>query len=239
VARQTHQLSGQDRLLLSVVEQLSRPLLHMSRMAELATQADAASQQAHWQTVRTLADSSLQLAESYALSLRLDGKLSMLELQPLTVSSLLYDTAHLLEPYAKEYGLAIELDTGPRVAPVLADRQVLQSALLSLGQVFVQGGAESGQQATIRLAAHRGRYGVVAGLYSSVHELGADSLRQARSLYGRAYQPLQRLTAGPAAGVFVADALLGAVASHLHVARYHKLTGLAATLTPSAQLRLV
>jgi hypothetical protein len=50
---------------------------------------------------------------------------------------------------------------------------------------------------------------------------------------------LQRLVSGPAAGVFVADSLLETLSAHLHVARYHNLNGLAATLQPSQQLQLI
>jgi hypothetical protein len=120
---------------------------------------------------------------------------------------------------------------------------VLASVLTSLGQVFIDAGAESetqiGQARTVYLGAHRSRHGVVTGLYSSSQDMSATSLRQARQLQGRARQPLQRLVTGPAAGVFVADSLLESLQSRLHVARYHKLTGLAATLMPSQQLALI
>lgn len=236
--QKTHQLSGQERLLLSVVEQLSRPLLQIERLAEI-TQAAQLGDSGDWRLVQTIAASSLQLAESYSLSLRLQGKLTPLELEPVTVSALLYEAAQALEPYAKQYGVTLELDTGPRLAPIMGDKAVLRSALMSLGQVFVAGSAEQEQTATVRLAAHRSRYGVVTGLYSSMLELGTESLRQARYLHGHARQPLQRLISGPGAGVFVADSLLASLQSRLHVARYHNLTGLATTLAPSQQLQLV
>ena len=123
--------------------------------------------------------------------------------------------------------------------PVMADRTVLQAAMTSLGQVFVLAQSESEEPSVVRLAAHRTRYGVVAGLYAKAPQLGTDSLRRARALQGKARQPLQRLVSGPAAGVFVADSLLHALAARLHVARYRSLNGLATTLTPSQQLQLI
>jgi hypothetical protein len=192
-----------------------------------------------WQEVSILANASTQLAESYALSLRVHGKVTPLELELVTVSSLLYDTATVLEPFAKEYGVELELETGPRAYPVMVDRTVLQSAMTSLGQVFITAQAESDTHSVVRLSAHRSRYGVVAGLYGDMPGLGADSLRKAHALQGKARQPFQRLVSGPAAGVFVADSLLQTLAARLHVARYHNMTGLAATLHPSQQLQLV
>ncbi|HEY4161191.1 MAG TPA: hypothetical protein VGM08_03960, partial [Candidatus Saccharimonadales bacterium] len=103
----------------------------------------------------------------------------------------------------------------------------------------VQSQSEADEPEPVHLSAHRGRYGVVAGLYGQAPGFGADSLHRAQQLVGKARQPLQRLVSGPAAGVFVADSLLQALSTRLHVARYHNLTGLAATLQPSQQLSLI
>lgn len=234
------QLNDQERLFLGLSEQLSRPLLQIARLSELASSGDAAAALNYWQIAGAIAQSSLQLVESYALSMRVQGQVTPLLLEPVTVSSLLYDTAQRLDPLAKQYGVELQLDTGPKLQPILTDRAVLQSAMGSLGQVFIeaQGGSDEAKP-VVRLAAHRSRYGIVSGLYGSSNELGADSLRRAKAMHGKARQPLQRLVSGPAAGVFVADSLLATLAAHLHVARYHNLSGLAATLQPSQQLQLV
>lgn len=233
------QLKDQERLFLSLAEQLSRPFLTVSRLSELAVASDAALALEHWQAVRAIADSSLRLVESYALSLRVQGRITPLQLEPITVSSLLYETVERLAPFARQYGVDMELDTGPRVQPVIADRAVLQSAFESLGQVFVLSQAEAETRTPVYLMAHRSRYGAVAGLYCGSAQLGVDSLRRARATQGLARQPLPQLVDGPAAGVFVADSLLQSLEARLHVARYHKLSGLAATLQPSAQLQLI
>jgi len=232
-------LGEQERLFLCLVEQLARPFLQVARLSELAGTDDPLMAAEHWQLVQAIANSSLQLVESYALSLRLHGSVTALNLEPVTVSSLLYDTAQALQPYARQYAIGLELETGPKMQPVLADRSVLQSALTALGQVFVLSQAETEERVPVRLAAHRSRYGVVAGLYGQAPGLGADSLRRAQQLAGKARQPLQRLVSGPAAGVFVADSLLQTLSAKLHVARYRNLTGLATTLQPSQQLQLI
>jgi hypothetical protein len=236
-------LTDQERLFLGLAEQLARPFLQVARLSELAVSdqadADPAVMIERWQMARAIADASLQLVESYALSLRVQGKITPLRLEQVTVSALLYDTAHGLHAFARQYGVELQLDAGLRMQPVLADRTVLTAALTSLGQVFILAQAEAGASTPVRLSAHRGRYGVVAGLYTDAPQLGAESLRRAHTLQGRARQPLQRLVSGPAAGVFVADSLLRALAARLHVARYRSLNGLATTLQPSQQLQLV
>lgn len=218
------------------MEQVKVPFVQIARAAELAQQGSMPNEM---RTIQATASSALGLIESYALSLRLQGKLIPLELEPITISSLLYDAAHEISSFANQYHVELELDTGPKIGPIIADRAVLHAALTSLGYLFVEATANPDDRAVVKLAAHHGRYGVVAGLYTGVHDFGADSLRRARALQGRARQPLQHLTTSPAAGVFVADALLHTLSTKLHVARYHKLTGLATTLTQSQQMQLV
>jgi len=232
-------LDEQERLLLGVAEQLMQPLVQLKRLSELADGDTPERARERWQVAQVVSEAGLRLAESYALSLRVQGKMTALQIEPVTVSSLLYDTAQDLQDFARQYDVELELDTGPRLQPVLADRSVLQSALTSLGQVFVLAQAETNEDAPVRLSAHKSRYGVVAGLYGGTVGLGAESLRRAHALQGTARQPLRQLVSGPAAGVFVADSLLHTLSARLHVARYHKLAGLAATLTPSHQLQLV
>lgn len=233
------QLSEQEKLFLSLVEQLSRPLTSIVRLSELAPSGGAAeSATDYWQLVQTMAASSLHLTESYSLSLRVHGKVEPLRLEPVAVSSLLYDTAEKLAPLAKQYGVELQLDTGFRLQPVVADRAVLQHAFSSLGQVFVVAQAQAEDSAPVSMLAHRSRYGIVAGMYGQV-AVSADNLRRAHTAQAEAHQPLPRLVGGPAAGVFVADYLLRALETKLHAARYHRMTGLAATLQPSKQLQLI
>jgi hypothetical protein len=233
------ELNGQEQLFLSLAEQMARPFLQMAQLAELGVAGDPVMAAERLRMVQAVADSSLLLVESYALSLRVHGRITPLQLEPVTVSSLLYDTAHDLHSFAKQYGVELELETGPRMQPIMADRSVLQAAMTSLGQVFVLAESEAEEPAVVRLAAHRSRYGVVAGMYGQSPQLGADSLRRAHALRGQARQPMHRLVSGPATGVFVADSLLQTLAARLHVARYRSLSGLAATLKPSQQLQLV
>lgn len=232
-------LGSQEQLFLSLAEQLARPLLQLSHLAELGATDDSKTARMYSSVMQLISQSSLQLVESYALSLRVQGRVIPLALEPITVSSLLYDTAETLQPFARQYGVSLDLDVGPRMQPILADRTVLRAAMASLGQAFVLGQAEDDDPGVLRLSAHRSRYGIVAGLYGSALQLGREDLRRARWAKGRIYEPFQRLASGPAAGVFIADSLLGTLATRLHVARYRSLTGLATTLQPSQQLQFV
>lgn len=230
---------SQERLFVSLVDGISHTLLQLSRLSEVAVDERRPVQKQHWQTVRDISQASLQLLEGYSMTLRLQSGADEPVVAPLATATLLHDTALLLEPYAKQFGVQIELDVATRIEPILSDKLILQSALLSLGQVFIRAHAETENPKPIRLAAHKTRYGIVIGLYGHGLDMTNATLRRARGLQGKAVQPYSQFVSGPASGVFVADGLLRTVASQLHAARYHNVSGLAATLPGCQQLQFV
>src|SRR6185436_7781605 len=99
----------------------------------------------------------------------------------------------------------------------------------SLGYAFIEAQASNqyNQVPIIKLAAHRGKTGIVAGLFTGKDESLTTSLyRRGRGLYGHARQPLTNMTASSGAGIFVADSLLASMSAKLRVAHHQKLTGL-------------
>lgn len=237
--RRTGSLSDQEKLFVSLAEGVSHTMLQLARLSEAAKFLPPRRRPEQWRTVHDISSASLQLLEGYTHLLRLHGGTAEPHLEPVAITSLLHDTVHILAPYAKQHEIEIMLDMPSRLEPVVSDRAILQSALLSLGQVFISAQAETDEPGVLRLGAHRGRAGIITGWYGQGYELTAWALRRARRLHGAVHQPFHELTSGAASGVFVADGLLEAVSSGLHVARYHKVQGLAATLPMCRQLQLV
>ncbi|QQS19343.1 hypothetical protein IPL85_03575 [Candidatus Saccharibacteria bacterium] len=239
VAKQKKEFTEHEKLFTSLADGVSHTFLQLTRLSEEARFIPG-SQDEQWAAVRDLTGASLQLLESYVHLMRLHGGTAQPLLEPVAVTSLLYDTLHMLEPYAKQYQVDLAIDIPPSLEPVVSDRAILQSALLSLGQVFIGAQSESEhEQRVLSLGAHKGRYGIVAGWYGQGYELSARALTRARRLHGRVQQPLHELVSGSASGVFIADGLLASISSQLHVARYHNTAGLAATLPACHQLQLV
>lgn len=237
VATQKARLS--EQLLLSVAEQLKLPLLQIARHAEFMKSGEDAA--LGLQEIQTTADMAVRLLDNYLfgarLSLEHDYRLS---LEPVTVSSVLYDSGQQLGAIAKLYNVDLELDIAGGLEPVLANRQGLQSAFVSLGYTLIEAlpSLDPGKL-RLRLGAHRSRYGIVAGVYSDVEQLTHEALRAGRKLQGHVRQPLPTLTHGSGAGVFVADAILQAMDSQLRPTRHQRLFGLGAILKPNPQLQLV
>lgn len=237
MARSADEPVQSQQLLLGLAEQIKLPLLQIARRAELQT----LGQDVDMAAIQATADSALRLLDSYVLGVRLaqDGQQS-LALEPVSVSSVLYDTAQQLSSVAKFYGVNLELSLGGKYGPVLANRQGLQSALTSLGMALIEAlPALDSSNLTLQLGAHRSRYGIVAGLYSDTPALTTQSLRRGHELIGKSRQPLVGVSHSSGAGVFVADAILQAMNLRLQATRHHRLHGLGAVLQSNNQLQLV
>ena len=233
-----HQHFADERLLQLLAEQIKLPLLQIARQAELARSTDQPFELLS--SIEDTADSSLKLLDSYLLSLRLARASSSVQLEPVSVAAVLSDTAEGLSKLAKQYDCKLELHLSGRYEPIMAHRAGLEAALTSLGYVFIEAqSAAADGQAVIKLAAHRGKTGIVAGMFANIEGLSADMFRRAHHLFGQAHQPLSHLTAGSGAGVFVADSLLASMSARLRIARHQKLSGLAATFPTSSQLNLI
>lgn len=226
-----------QQLLLGLAEQLKLPLLQIARQAEL----HSLGQTANMPAMQATADAALRLIDSYVLGVQLaEQGHSALLLEPVSVSSVLYDTAHELEGIAKWYGVHLELSIAGRYGPVLAHRQALQAALSSLGAALIEAlPALDDPKLTLQLGAHRSRYGIVAGLYTNSQAVTAQNLRRGSELFGKSRQPLVGMSHASGAGVFVADAILQAMQLHLQPTRHNRLYGLGAVLQPNNQLQLV
>lgn len=239
-AREAGDMSSQERLFMSLADGMQHTMLQLALLGEQARVGSEGCETAMWQSVTDISRASLQLLEAYTLVLRLQGSAAPPELEPIALTSLLYDTLHVLEPYAKQAEIALELHMPRRLEPVVSDRTILQAAFVGLGQVIILAQAEADtDQAVVRLGAHRSRHGIVAGWYGHDFQLTNAAFSRAKKLSGWAQQPYSELANGSAAGVFMAESLLESLSRKLHVARYRSTCGLAVTLPACQQLKMV
>ena len=222
-----------ERLLVALAEQLKLPLLQIARDAELS--GNAKSNALSRQTISKTADVALRMIDGFILSVMPAQK--ELQLEPVSVSAVLQDTAHRLNVLAKQYDCDLELSLSGKYGPVMANKQNLEAALTMLGYAFIEAQPADHKRRQVILAAHKSPKGLVTGIFGSQNELTSEMFRRAKALYGTAKQPLTSFSPVNGAGVFIADSLLQAMASGLHPARHNKFQGLAATLLPSYQLK--
>jgi hypothetical protein len=226
------------RLLLALAEQMKRPLIQASRSAELARMTSDISKIAD---IELIADTGIDLVESYILSLKLQQAGDTIPLESVSLSATLNDVAHMLQKLDGSNIFDVELHIAGKYGPIMAHAKGLQVALLNIGKVLMSTHGERypSDRPVVALAARKTRRGIAAGIFTNLDGLDAKSFARARNLYGRASQPIPQLTSESGAGIFIADSLLHTMESSLRVSHYKKLTGLAATFLPSQQLTLV
>ncbi len=225
------QVADDDRLFRTLAEQLKLSLLQIARQSEIldATPVN--------KDIMNTADMALQLIDGYLLSTDVHAQQSLV-LQPISISSVLYESAQELRNHARMYDCDVEVSLSGKYAPIIGNMAALKSAFTALGSSLIEAQSADGPRRIV-LATHRSARGIVAGVFGEQQGLSADMFRRARALYGTSRQPLVNTSSSAAAGVFVADSLFTSIASPLRVAHHHKLSGLATTLLPSQQLQLV
>lgn len=228
---------------MTLSEDLSLPLLQVKTSIDLLQASNftrtAAQQHAKETTLNVAA--GLQQIEAYRLLLSSED-IAKLPTEPLSVGALMEEIAHQLSPYAAQYDTEVEVSVQHRLAPVLANSRSLTSALEVLGSSLIRAQASQTEQGSYRLVlgAHGSQGGAIAaGVFSNIHGLSDRTLRAARSLAGKARQPLPAVPAGAAAGVLLADMLCASLWQPLRAAAHDNLAGLATSLPASKQLKFV
>ncbi len=224
-------------LLRSIAEQLTSPLTIISREAELAQLSGHFSDSPDAQVIHAQATAALTLVESYLLGMQLLEGQEQLTIEPVSVSSLLVDVAHELQGFARQYHTRLDVRIAGKYEPVMAHQAGLKAALLAVGYALLEG--YSRPEGRLTLAVHRTPHGIVTGLYGDFESITGGQWRRALQLQGRAAQSFGAICKGSGAGLFIAETILGAMETRLHVDRHQNMQGLATTLQPSQQLQFV
>lgn len=225
-----------EQLFACLAEQVKLPFIQVAQAAELMEAGVIGAQQGQ-HTIQEVSQAALQLIDGFLLQVRLQQE-SQLQLESVSLSSILYDTAELLDSYAKLHGVEVQLDIAGKYGPVMAHGLGLRAALANIGYSLIDA-AEKGKRHIVTLSAHRSANGISTGVYSDSGQLTSNLLKQARILQGTVHQPLVGFSSSNAAGVFVADGLLTSLGTSLRVSRFRGASGLAVTFLPSRQLSLV
>jgi K+-sensing histidine kinase KdpD len=226
----------QAGLLRSIAEQLKTPLSIIARQTELYELSGSRRPLDHT-AIHVQATTALTLVESYLLGLQLLHEQTELPLEPVSISSLLVEVAQDLEAIARQYNTGLQLQIAGKYPPVMASRRGLKAVLLSLGYALLESYPLKNQHLTV--AVHQTPHGIITGIYGDYEQLDSQQWRRALALQGKASQPFQAMSSGSGAGIFVADAILQAMATRLRVGKYLHKYGLATTLQASQQLQFV
>lgn len=226
------------RLLCSVAEQLRVSLATMNAQAEICSMASEVSDQ-DFDILRQHSAVALNLVDGYLLAAtKLSGQTHM-ELEPVSLSAVLSDVGNQLQSFGKLYNARITVRIDGRYGPVMANREAVRQAFLSLGYALLSGSARDDGQLSLTLALHKTDHGVTAGLYSNeAYDFVSEDWSRAQKADTHTPRPLRSIS-GSGAGLFVADNLMRSMTSELQTGVYKRKKGFAATFSQSKQLAFV
>jgi len=231
------EFDANERLLRAITEQLKLPLMRIARLSELTLSSPDIVKST--QNILEMSNSALKLLDGYLMSIDSQYQES-LQLEPVSVSSVLEKTAHALIPMARQNECELELSISGKYAPVMAHQPSLESALFLLGVGMIESCSPEVKKHQVVLSTYKTATGTVAGVFDNLSSgVDADGLRRGKALFGSVKQSIPSISGANGAGIFVADALFRAMECSLRVARHNKFSGLAATLHPSTQLSLI
>lgn len=228
------QQGGQIRLLAALAEELRLPLLQILHKSQLA---DINQDYSQLKDIESTAETTLRLIDSYLFSTQVLLGQQQLDLQPVSVSAVLYDVQQHLSKVARLYNCQLTIRASKKTGLVMTHRLGLQTALLTLAYSFIT--ASNTAKRRIILHAEQVDGQIRTGILASNSGINQLALERARAFHGRVKQPFSALTHNTGAGVYVADTLCTAMASRLQAETKRGFRGLALTLQPSHQLALL
>ncbi len=226
-----------DRLFKIIIEQLKLPFLHIARQTEAANFGTITN----YAEINSIAEMSIKLIDSYLLTNGQNPQTS-LDLEPVSISSVLNTAADNLSGLAGLYNCNIELQLAGKYGPVMSNKPRLEAAFTMLGYSMIEANLASSanrRRGNIILSGYRSSKGLVAGIFSPDIEINNDSFQKSLNSFVSTKQALPDLSHSTGAGIFIADSILTDLSTKLRVAHFKRINGLAATLIPSKQLQLV
>jgi K+-sensing histidine kinase KdpD len=227
----------QQNVLRNIAEDIKLPLLRILTEVQVAR----LSGDINHSSIETTIDTTMRLLDNYILTTQLYNGQLELELEPVAVSAVMYDSAEYLYKYAKLLNCTVEVVVPSRTSVLaMADKSILQAALISLGYSFLHTATNAKQSKnTITYVAGVHNRAIVAGIFSKEAHISARDLRASRNLGGTARQPLQNFSYTSSSGIYIADALFSAMQAPMSIKRHKYMGGIGANLLPSRQLALL
>jgi hypothetical protein len=226
-----------ERLFNLMLEQLKVPLLHIARQSENAIYGNTVN----FSDINSVAEMSVKMIDSYLLTKGQNSQIS-LELEPVSISSVLNSAANNIHNLAKLYDCNVELHIRGKYVPVMSSRVKLEAAFTMLGYSFIEANVANRvkkQKGRVILSGYKSSKGLSAGIFSPEIIVSQESFTKAQETFGSSKQTMPEISHSTGAGIFIANTILNDLATKLRVAHFNKISGMAITLMPSQQLSLV
>lgn len=220
--------------LYNVAEDLKTPLVRILTLLELQKSASAVD----YDTLETITKTALNLVDSYVLSSKIYTNQTELNLSPVSIKAVLYESTNQLKNFAKIQKTTLNLDIQKNVGLAMANYNATLMALVSLAYSFLQNNNDSPGSKLI-FSLKKGSQDISVGVFCEGLAINQGDLNKLRGLSGVASQLMPDLAHGSSAGILLADRIFAGMNTELRATKLNKLSGLVAKLVPSRQLKLL
>lgn len=217
----------------SIAHELRMPLLNIARLSELQQSAKRPS----FEAIETIADSVLKLLDSYLVATRYTNEQIKLELEPISLSAVMYDVAQYMDRLSRAQNCELRLKVQKNSGLVLAHPQGIKAAFLSLCYGFLHS-TDHTKKAVISLEAHRMHGRVLAGVISNDIHIEKGAFMMGQKLAGNAYQSIKNIPTN-GAGYFIATDLFETMAVPVQFIHSNRRFGVMGSFHASSQLALL
>lgn len=221
-----------NELSYSIAHELRMPLLNIARLSELQQSSTRPS----FEAIETIADSILKLLDSYLIATRYTNQQIKLELEPISLSAVMYDVAQYMDRLSRAQNCELRLKVQKHGGLVLAHPQAIKAAFLSLCYAFLHSSDQT-KKAVITLETHRVQGSVIAGVVSDDIHIEKNVFMKGQQLAGKAYQSIKDIPTN-GAGYFIAANLFETMTVPVQYIHSNRRFGIMGTFHSSSQLAL-
>lgn len=218
----------------TVAEDLKTPLTRIMALLEY----NKISGCTNTEEIELIAESALNMVDSYALSVQLCNSQISLLYEPVALKSVIYDCQTSLKGFAKLQGVVTNLNIQKHTGLAVANRQVVKSIISSVAYSMLTVTSIKPKQ-SLSYSLTKSRNKIDVGIFSSFNNFDSASLNKIRSNYGRVKQVIPEIVQGATAGIVIADKLCEKLNTKLSVSKYKDMSGLVFSLNASSQLSFI
>lgn len=183
--------------------------------------------------------SAIELVDNYRLGLRLNlAAIDSDYLSSVPASSVMYEVIRALEPLARGNGIKLTLNVTDKLPPIVANQEVLRSALTSIGFGLLNFLGADNKQTELSLDLTQKNEHATIGWYWQGDKLSAHDWRASKRAVASGGHP-GLIFSNHSSGIFIGDFMLKLLDSELKTTKRFNRPGLMASFKLTSQLSLV
>ncbi len=217
----------------SLARELKRPLVLMSKQAELN---QSAPDKKHMELIRRTAEKALRLIDSYLLTAQSEYGQQLLPVESFGIGSVIYNVAEEIRPMAKQANIDVVLNV--KDALVEANKEGVRAAIWCLSEMVLEHASSEPEKTAIEINARKSTDSVRISVLSKTIKVKNSDIKKAQRNLGGTHMALSSASSESGVRLAVAGLLGESLGTSLKAVREDNKQGLGFDLSLSSQLQL-